>query len=135
MPTDTGLTDAEFEALYGVGASAVDMNMDLDLDGVGAVNTTEYDPNFAEFWEFLKPVMSDSVVPLPPADPFSLDSVGQDGRGSGDSTSANGPGEGVAPEGESGDAEYAIDPLQMADRMQALLSGCVPCCSRQLACA
>ena len=31
MHTGTRLTDAEFEALYGGGASAMDMNMDFDL--------------------------------------------------------------------------------------------------------
>ena len=99
--------DAEF-------ANAMFAHPELYDPAAGAA--TDAPPDFSELWELLKPVIGDSVVPLP----SSSDGAGGIARCAADDD--------ASPAAQDGNAEaeqqFAIDPLKVAESVQSLLSGC-----------
>ncbi|KAI0652944.1 hypothetical protein C8Q70DRAFT_937998 [Cubamyces menziesii] len=97
-------------------------------DGLTQPSAEPGEMDFSEFWEFMKPVMSESVVPMP-ADLFGPtlgaqvgDSASEADIGKGKAPARNDdPSDGAA---GNGGALLAIDPMKVAENMQALLSGC-----------
>ncbi|KAH9905074.1 uncharacterized protein BXZ73DRAFT_111082 [Epithele typhae] len=85
------MLDADFQ-------SAMFANPEL-YDAGSGVGLGDAEADLSEFWEMLRPVVGNSVVPLRVEE----------------ASEAAGTGEGE---------QYAIDPLKVAEGVQALLSGC-----------
>ena len=102
------------------------MMMDAEFANVMFTYPKLYDPvacvatdtllDFSKLWGLLKPIIGDSVVPLP----SSSDGAGGIARSATDDDALS------AAQDRNTEAEqqFAIDPLKVAETVQSLLSGC-----------